>query len=385
MKRFVVPLGLLLLSACASSGPRPESTPTAPDDPFSIVLFIGDGTGVAYWSAARLAVSHLAIEQFPTIGLMATRSVDNRITDSAAGGTAISTGVRTFNGFVAVAPDSSRLPTVLERAAKKGMGTGVVVTSAVTHATPATFIAHVPNRNRNWDIAAQIADEKLNVLLGGGRQYFDPTRRADHRDLLALLRRRGTYVDSPGAFAALDPDTIRTLIGLFAENHPGSATERRPSLPDLTEAALRVLAHQRKGFFLMVEGSQIDWRGHENAPLGKVLPEVLDLDLAIRRALAYQETHPHTLIVVLADHNTGGLALHEDETGTFGAHYTTIGHTAAMVPIFARGPGASALGAVLDNSRVGRILLDLVARGGAGMVALRPDTSASAVWTPSSH
>ncbi len=381
---------LIALTAVAACGPEGRSRSAVPGpagapDPFSIVLFVGDGTGLAYWTAAKLSASDLAIQHFPAIGLMTTQSADSRVTDSAAGATAFSTGERTYNGAIAVSTDTTPLPTVLERAKARGMGTGVVVTATVTHATPAAFLAHVANRNQHWDIAAQIAELGPTVLLGGGRQYFDPTRRADQQDLLARFRSRGAYVDSPEGLATLDPDTVRALVGLFSENNPGGAMERTPSLPDMTETALRVLSHQPKGFFLMVEGSQIDWRGHENAVLPDVIAEVLDLDLAIRRALAYQEQHPNTLILVLADHNTGGLALHADPMGTFGAHYTTTGHTADMVPMFARGPAARSFGAILDNSRVGQLLLDLVARGGAASVALEPSTSTAASWNPSSH
>ncbi len=385
IRRSAALLALLTAAACGPPArPAPPPTPAA-GGPFSVVLFVADGAGLAYWTAAKLATSDLAIDRFPTIGLMTTQSADSRVTDSAAGATAFSTGQRTYNGGIAVSTDTTPLPTVLEVAQKNGMGTGVVVTATVTHATPAAFLAHVASRNEHWEIAAQIAKLAPTVLLGGGRQYFDPTRRADQLDLLAAFRGRSVFVDSPETFAALDPDTIRSLVGLFSENNPGTATERKPSLPEMTGSALRVLSHQDRGFFLLVEGSQIDWRGHENAPLQEVIAEVLDLDLSIRRALAYQEEHPNTLIVVLADHNTGGLALHADPMGTFGAHYTTTGHTASLVPLFARGPGAAAFGGVVDNDRVGQLLLGVVARGGAAPVAPESSTRTTRPWNRSSH
>jgi alkaline phosphatase len=198
------------------------------------------------------------------------------------------------------------------------------------------------------------------VLLGGGQRFFEADSRPDGVDLVSRMRRRAVYVDTPEALAALDTDTVRALVGLFAENNPGPVLERAPALVQLTDAALHVLEKDQDGFFLMVEGSQIDWRGHENAPLERVVAEVQDFDLAIRRGLEFQAERPNTLLLVLADHSTGGLALHADEDGWFRAHYTTKGHTAEMIPLFARGPGAEAFGGIMNNDQVGRLLRQLV-------------------------
>jgi alkaline phosphatase len=375
MKRFAL-LPLLACVACSSApvDTAPAAAP-APQGPFGVVLFIGDGTGVAYWSAARHATSSLAIGEFHTLGLVDTRSSNSRVTDSAAGATAFSAGLKTFNGAIGVAPDSSPVETVLEVAESRGMSTGLVVTSTITHATPASFVAHVPDRNMHEEIARQIADSDVDVLLGGGRQFFDPAQRDDSLDLLTPLRRKGTYVDTPAAFDALRLDTVRTLIGLFAEENPPAAADRRPSLPDMTTAALRVLERNQRGFFLMVEGSQIDWRGHDNAPLQDVIAEVLDLDMAIRQALIFRQRRPNTLVLVVADHSTGGLALQYGEDGRFGAHYTTEAHTGEMIPLFAAGPGAEAFAGLIDNDQVGRLLLEMVERGGPTDRRARADNS----------
>lgn len=388
MKRITILLALVL-TACA--GPR-ESLPAPAvaaepglEGPFSVILFIGDGAGLTYWSAAKLSASRLAIEEFPVVGLVDTEASNSRITDSAAGATAFASGVRTFNGAIGLAADSTPVRTVLELAESRGMATGLVATSTLTHATPAAFAAHVPSRSLYMEIARDIAERNIDVLLGGGRQFFDPTKRPDALDLLGRITRDAVYVQTADELRGLDTDTIRTLVGLFAEDNPPPAGRREPTLPELTAAALGVLGHEERGFFLMVEGSQIDWRGHENAPLREVIAEVLDFDFAIGEALRFQrERRSNTLIVVVADHSTGGLALHADEMGVFRAHYTTEGHTAEMVPLFAGGPGAAAFGGVQDNDAVGRLLLQMVERGGP---AARPraGTSSGAQWTPSSQ
>ncbi|MEJ2503663.1 MAG: alkaline phosphatase [Gemmatimonadota bacterium] len=258
-------------------------------------------------------------------------------------------------------------------AESKGWSTGLVATSTITHATPASFAAHVPNRNMHWAIAAQMAEAGVDVMLGGGRRFFDPAERPDSVDLLGVLAKDATVVQTPEEFQALDPERVSRLVGFFAAENPGSALERQPTLPELTRTALDILGKDDDGFFLMVEGSQIDWRGHENAPIQAVLAEVVDFDHAIRTALRFQEQRPNTLIVVTADHETGGLALHGDSTGVFGAHYTTDQHTATMVPMFARGPGADRFAGVRDIDEVGRLLLQLVDDDGARIAGAGAD------------
>ncbi|MBW3553032.1 MAG: alkaline phosphatase [Gemmatimonadetes bacterium] len=386
MKRILI---LLTLAAAACASPRQASPPAAvvgetPEGPFSVVLFIGDGAGVAYWSAAKLSASELGIEALPVVGLVDVEASDSRITDSAASATAYSTGVRTFYGAIGVGPDSMPVQTVLEVAEFRRMATGLVATSSLTHATPGSFAAHVPNRNYHFEIAEGIASHDIEVLLGGGRRYFDPAQRPDGVDLLTRITRRATYVTSAEEFRALDTNTVPRLVGFFSDTFPPPAGSREPSLAELTRGALNVLSREDRGFFLMVEGSQIDWRGHDNAPLMQVISEVLDFDLAIREALHYQrERRSNTLILVVADHSTGGLALHGDAMGVFRAHYTTESHTAEMVPLFAGGPGAALFGGVKDNDLVGRLLLELVRSGGPDR-ARAVSAESGAEWTISS-
>jgi len=391
---------------------------SAQSHPPRLIVFIGDGVGVSYWTAARMAAGSLAVDAFDVVGLVNTESSNSRVTDSGASATAYASAVRTYNGAIGVGPDSVPVQTVLELAKERGMATGLVATSSVTHATPAAFAAHVPSRRQQHEIARQMTLLQLDVLLGGGRDFFDARNRPDGLDLLGHLARNNSYIDSAERLRNLDHGSVDRLVGLFAEEQMPKAQERDPTLPEMTRAALNTLDRNHHGFFLMVEASQPDWRGHENASLEEIVAEMLDFDRAIGVGLEYQSQHPETLIVVLADHETGGLAvqfssaawllrgaassldtankrLHDaapilsgsgasliDSTlvlnarssallrsradGIGGdsaisiARYTTGSHTPQLIPLFARGPDAERFGGITDNVRVGQLLLAFV-------------------------
>jgi alkaline phosphatase len=323
-------------------------------------LFIADGAGTSHWAATHFAADALAIRQFPVVGLVDVRSSSNDITDSAASATGYAAGVVTYNGAIGVDSDTVPVHTVLELAAERGMSTGLVATSSITHATPAAFAAHVPSRGMQYEIARQIVDHNVTVVLGGGRRYFDPAIRRDSLDLLGAVCAGRTCVSSQAELSNLALDTVTALYGLFTPDHMPAAATRVPTLREMTEAALSILGRGPDGFFLMVEASQPDWRAHDNDPLEAVVAEMLDCDRAIEVALRYREQHPETLIIVTADHETGGLALERDSTGSIAADYTTGGHTASMVPLFAIGPGAEKFGGITTNARIGQLLMEAV-------------------------
>jgi alkaline phosphatase len=383
-----------------------------------VILFIGDGVGASYWTAARFASDNLSVQQFKVMGLVDTRSASHAITESAAGATAYATGVRTFNGAISVGTDSQPRETVLEAAKKMGWATGIVVTSSVTDATPAAFVSHVPNRMLQFDIARQMTALAPDVILGGGSRWFTPTVRPDREDLLVKLDSTHTVLTEPAVFESLRDTTITKLVGLFGAQDMPPAASRVPTLPAMTKKAIDILAKDPDGFFLMVEGSQPDWRGHNNEPISAIIGEMLDFDAAIGVALAYQKRVPDVLILVVADHETGGLAIGtardsavltqtanslteavKNMARAIGllskpaadsmeataqqmqvtsarmqatartargerlvADYTTGGHTAQMVPLFASGPGAEAFAGMIDNNRVGQLLLEIVRR-----------------------
>ena len=415
LRSVVVLLVIAVTASCATL-----STPAvAQEPPTRVILIIGDGAGASYWTAAAFAADNLAVEQFPVMGLVGTRASDSKITDSAAAATAYSAGVSTYNGAIGVDPDSNSVTTIVEVAQGRGMATGLVATSSITHATPAAFAAHVPNRDLEFEIARQMAAADVDVILGGGRKWFDPARRPDSLDLLSDIADRYAYVESAAELGDVETSEVRKLFGLFAVEHMPAARTRLPTLPVMTQAALEVLDHDPDGFFLMVEGSQPDWRGHDHESLGAIVAEMLDLDRAIGVALEYQIRHPETLIVVTADHETGGLAIqqagsrrlltraavaadstvaqlveasavgdpelaaladsarwymarlsssmrsqarHMGDSSALVARYTTGNHTAQMVPLFASGPGAERFGGIKDNWRIGELLLEVVRR-----------------------
>ena len=340
----------------------PDTTQVRPsDEPLRIILFIADGAGTSHWTAAYLSADSLAVEQFPVVGLIDTRADPQIITDSAASATAYASGIRTYNGAIGVDRERRPVETVLERAEQRGMATGLIATSSITHATPAAFAAHVESRDMHGEIAAQMSRQGIEVLLGGGRKFFERAMGDNGRSVLDEIRAGYTFVDNAGQFRNLDLEETDRLVGLFAEDEMPEFAEREPTLPEMTAVALEILGRDPDGFFLMVEGSQPDWRAHDHDPIEKVVAEVLDFDRSVGLGLAYQKEHPNTLILVVADHETGGLAIHT-RRGKPVARYTTDGHTAAMVPLFASGPGAEQFGGIIANYEIGRILLKRVGR-----------------------
>lgn len=377
---------LMLLAACTASTPAGQRTAdavgaslarTPPDAPVdNVILFIVDGAGTAYWSAAKLAQDSLAVATMPVVGLVDSRSSDSRVTDSAAGATVYATGQRTYNGAIGVGPrcqalfsaDSAAvmrdpaacdpLETVLQVAKRRGMATGLVATSSVTHATPASFAAHVPYRRMQPEIATQLAAADLDVLLGGGLGYFDGSLRPDGQNLHQEMCRRATCLTQPAELRGYRPDG-RALVGLFAEEHLERALERREILPEMTRTALEKLSRHPGGFFVMIEPSQPDWRGHDNEPIEEVINEMLDADRAIGVALDFARRNGRTLVVVTADHETGGFAIAE-QNGQLRALFSTDYHTGEMVPLFADGPGAERFAGIRENYEVGRLLMEIV-------------------------
>ncbi len=334
--------------------------------PRNLVILIGDGMGVTQVTAGRTKKGTLELERFTTMGLLVTHAAGkDYITDSAAGATALSSGIKTYNGAIGVRPDSTPVETLFERAKKRGKKTGLVTVCSITHATPASFVSHVPSRTMQLEIAEQIAAGPTDICLGSGWGWFLPTaaggRRTDGKNLLAAMRERGyTYVSTDERFRALAKEEGK-VIGLFAENHVGTAQERKPSLKEMTKWALHSLARSESGFVLLVEGSQIDWAGHDNKS-DQIMTEMADFDDAVGAVMDFAVDDGNTLVIVTADHETGGYSLNGGsltERSVVGK-FTTDGHTAAMVPLFAFGPQAVRFGGIRQNSEVGELLLHLL-------------------------
>ncbi|PXX21836.1 alkaline phosphatase [Arenibacter sp. ARW7G5Y1] len=328
------------------------------DKPKNIILMIGDGMGVAQvFTGITANHGHLFLENFKHIGFSKTQSFSNYITDSAAGATALSAGVKTYNYAIGVDKDTIPVITILEKAEERGLATGMVSTSSITHATPASFIAHQKSRSMNEAIAADFLKTDIDVFIGGGLTYF--TEREDGRNIADELKGKGYKVLEN--MADISKVKKGKLAGLTAPIENGRVSERGNLLPLATKTAINILKKDKDGFFLMVEGSQIDWGGHNNHT-SYIAEEMLDFDRTIGQVLEFAAKDGETLIVITADHETGGLSIlgGNMETGKVKGAYSTNGHTAVMVPIFAYGPGAENFMGFMENTDIHRKMKELL-------------------------
>jgi alkaline phosphatase len=333
--------------------------------PKNIVLFIGDGMGVAHITAAKIVHGRLNLERFAVVGLVTTNAADSLITDSAAASTALATGHKTDNRGIAVSADKKPLKTLFEYARQLGKSTGIVVTSSVTDATPAALVAHTADRGNQADIAEQIVNSGIDVLVGGGWTYFIPesnagSRREDQKNLLTQLESKMPVVLSYDKLTSSGKP--KKLVALLAPVSLPKAAKRDYSLAELTQAAVGILSQNSRGFFLMVEGSQIDWAAHDRNQ-AEIISEMIDFDGAVGAGLDFARKNGNTLIIVTADHETGGFAVLDGSIETrqvTASAFATTGHTAAMVPIFAYGPGSATFSGIQDNAGVGQTLIDLL-------------------------
>ncbi|MDD4189842.1 MAG: alkaline phosphatase [Mangrovibacterium sp.] len=326
--------------------------------PKNIILMIGDGMGVTQVYAGFTAnKGHLFLENMKTIGFSKTYSASGYITDSAAGGTALATGVKTYNGAIGIDAEGNPVKTILEYAEEKGKSTGLVATAAVNHATPAAFIAHRKDRGMYEDIAADFLKTDIDVFIGGGYKYF--TERKDGRDLVEELKQKGYNVEQEMKNVA--GVKSEKLAGLVASEHLPHAGERNGMLPLATKTAIDILSRNKNGFFLMVEGSQIDWGGHQNN-VSYIAEEMLDFDRAIGKALDFAAKDGKTLIIVTADHETGGFSIFGGDinAGVVTGGFNTGGHTGVMVPVFAYGPGAREFMGIMENTDVAKQLISFI-------------------------
>jgi alkaline phosphatase len=368
---------ILLAGAGVACAPAtPVAGPTAEGHPTRIIVMMADGAGPAQWTAALHAGERLAVREMPVVGLIDTPSATRRVTDSAAGATAYATGERTFGRAVGVGVECQEivardtaavradprscapLETVLEVARARGMATGIVTTAAVVDGSPAAFVAKSPSRYWYDLIADQFVEARLDVLLGGGRSYFEGGARDDRRNVLGELCRDAHCITTAAELAAYRADD-RRLVGLFTGGPMPVVAEREPALPQMVEVALARLDRNPRGFFAFFESEGTDDAGHDNVPLAEMAAEMLDFDRAVAVALHYARRTPGTLLVVLSDHESGGMSIVERGDSAL-AVYTTGGHTATMVPLFAFGPGAERFGGIRRNDEVGRALMELV-------------------------
>ena len=349
MKKHSLIAVLIIITALFSNSCCSNSEQQTTQKAKNVIIMIGDGMGTAQvYSLILTSPEKTVFERFPYSGFSITKSASNEITDSAAGGSAIANGVKTNNGVVGMNPDSIPVPSMLDIFAEQGKKTGVVVTCSVTHATPADFIAHNINRKDNEGIALEIAKkEKLDVLFGGGKKYF--TERKDSLDLIGKMWENGWNIFD--SLSQIEDNNARTMV-LTCRRHMEKAPERGDFLPNATAKAIEMLDNEN-GFFLMVEGSQIDFACHDNDST-TLIEEMRDFNKAVEVALDFAEKDGNTLVVVTADHETGGLTIVDPE-GKYTRtdfKWSTKSHSAVFVPVFSYGPGAEKFSGIMDNTAI---------------------------------
>ena len=316
MKRLMYVLCFVLISVVAHGQAK------------YVFYFIGDGMGVnqvngtemyrAELQNGRIGVEPLLFTQFPVGTMASTFSATNSVTDSSAAGTALSTGVKTYNGAIGMDDRKEPLQTIAEKAKKAGKKVGVATSVSVDHATPAAFYAHQPDRNMYYEIATDLPKANFDFYAGAG--FLKPTTTADKKEapsIFPMFEEAGyTLARGYNDFKAKAPQAQKMILiqeeGANASCLPYAIDRKKHdlTLAQITESAIEFLTKEKnKGFFLMVEGGKIDWACHSN-DAATVFNEVKDMDDAIKVAYEFYKKHPkETLIVVTADHETGGIVL----------------------------------------------------------------------------
>lgn len=372
-------MALLALTSCSNEH---NNKPT------NVIYLIGDGMGFGAVSSLLLSVEEeTGFEMAPVIGLNETCSANNYVTDSPAGGTALATGTRTCNGFLGVDPDSIQLESLLKKAQKMGKKTGIVVNTTLTEATPGAFYAGVTSRKESYKIAEQFTASGVDIAIGAGLSAF--INRPDSVDMTAVLIEKGydVYLDWKSVLnsesekfvgildmsdvhrrnkarnttaSAADGAEVCLAAKLAAESTNEDTTRFSEPTEYLEKACIKAIAQLEKnapkGFFLMVESAIIDGYGHNNDSEG-MIEEMQEFDKTLKALVAYVKEHPNTLLVVTADHETGGTnvayqshAVNQPE----GLHlsFSTKGHSGTVVPIFAYGAGAEKFAGIFKNKEI---------------------------------
>jgi alkaline phosphatase len=349
MRAFMRPVALVvvmltLLAQVAAAGP-----------PKNFILLIGDGMGVEQVKAANYYNGgDLFMETLPYQAVCTTRSADNSVTDSAASATAIATGYKVNNYVISQAIPAnvdyplygSAMETLLEYYKARGKSTGLVSTAYITHATPAAFGAHEPSRGNTTQIATDyMTQSKPNVLLGGGGNGMSSG---------AASTAGYSVVTTAAGMLALNTSIETVVSGQFGSGHMNYEADgvgTQPHLSEMTTTALNILDNDSDGFFLMVEGGRIDHAGHDKL-IHKNVAETIEFDNTVEAAMTWAAGRTDTLILVTADHETGGLSVLGDngEGNLPTVSWSSTGHTSANVPVYAWGVNASMVSGTMDNT-----------------------------------
>ena len=315
----------------------------------NIILMIGDGMGLEQISAAWVCNGgSLNLDNFSKIGIQRTYSANKLVTDSAAAGTALATGHKTNNGMISMTPDSVAVKSLAEEAMEKGKRAGAAVTCRVNDATPSVFFSHSSTRKNQEDIVAQMASSGVYFLSGGGIKYWND--REDGRDITAEIQENGySFASTKEELMAVEEGPI---VALMAPTELPFALDRDGILPASVEKALQLLDN-KKGFFLMVEGSMIDDGGHDNKA-GHTMEEIFDFDRTIGKVLEWAEKDGQTLVIVTGDHATGGMTLLSGsiDQKRIKVNFSTTGHNGICLPVYAWGPHSEDFIGVYENTEL---------------------------------
>ena len=325
----------------------------------NIIFMIGDGMGLEQLSTAWIVNNrHLNItDNFPYVGLQWTYSASKLVTDSAAAGTALFTGSKTNNGMLAMSPDGQPLETLPEYARSKGWKTGMSVVCRICDATPAAYAAHHANRDSLYSITSQMVDCGLDFISGGGLKWWE--NRPDGRDLTAEVEAKGyTFVKDLESLKAVEEGPV---IALTAYTELPPALDRGTEHQEAVLKALELLDDNKKGFFLMVEGSCIDDWCHANK-VGFAVEEILDFDRTVGAVLEWAAKDGETLVIVTADHSTGAMTLlgGNVEGQSVAVNYANTGHNGVALPVYAWGPGAEKFVGIYENAELSQMIKEII-------------------------
>lgn len=357
--------------------------------PKNIILLISDGMSLTQVSTYRLLKGgpneRIAVDKFPVSGIVLTHSENAIVTDSASSATAFSTGRKTNNGALGLDEDNKILENFTEIIDRYGYVSSLISTSEITHATPAAYASHVDLRWKTDEISLQMMDSNVMTILGGGRHFFLPEdlggKRSDGLNLLEQMESSRMVMTEKKELDSFDHSDLGKVVGLFAdealrdkekpENHVFE-----PSSSEMLNFAInrseKFNENGCKGFFIMLEGSQVDWAGHAN-DLNYLKREMQDFDEAVELALDYAIQNPDTLVIATADHETGGLLIESSSPTDYTApevkfsFNTGIGygsHTGVPVPVYAYGPGSENFTGTLDNTDIFYAMLEAVKMDG---------------------
>lgn len=324
----------------------------------NVIFMIGDGMGLEQLSTAWIVNNrHLNItDNFSNIGIQWTYSASKLVTDSAAAGTALATGSKTRNGAIAMSTENVPMESLSEYAKSKGKKTGTSVVCRICDATPAVFSTHALDRDSLYNITAQFVDSKLDFLFGGGLKWWEG--RPDGRDLTAEVEAKGyTFVKDIESLKAVENGPV---IALTAYKELPPALDRGTEHQESVKKALELLDN-KKGFFLMIEGSCIDDWCHANK-VGYAVEEILDFDRTVGTVLEWAAKDGETLVIVTADHSTGAMTLQGGNVAgqSVAVNFSNTGHNGVALPVYAWGPHAEDFVGIYENAELSNRIKELI-------------------------